>query len=149
MERTHDSHNAIVSLPSVILLVCPSSVLLVFIFLHSMLSVLLLLTQRVSISGRDNELPRKKGVAGMVSSGTGSMVFNINTTGWSGGIHIAAPVEQTTTCLATGQYTQHWSLTWDLPLCICHLCVLSPLYPSQRLVAFCFCLCVFIVCSSG
>ena len=149
MERTHNSHNAIVSLPFVILLVCPWSTLLVFIFLHSMLSVSLLLTQRVSISGRENESPRKRGVAGMVSSGAGSMDFNINATGWSGRIRITAPVEQTTTCLANGQYTQHWPLTWDLPLCICHLCVLSPLYLSQRLVAFCFCLCVFIACSSG
>ena len=132
-----------------ILAVCPLSTLPVFSLLHGTLSDLLSLTRRVLISGKDDKLPRKSGVAGAVGPGTSGTAFDVNTTGWSGGIHITAPVEQTTTCLANGQCTQHWPLTWDLPLCICHLCVLSPLYLSQRLVAFCFCLCVFIACSSG
>ena len=45
--------------------------------------------------------------------------------------------------------TQCWSLTWGLPFWICHLHVLSPPYPSQRLVAFCFCLHAFVACLSG
>ena len=52
-----------------------------------------MLFRSVSISGKDDESPRKSGVAGTVGSGAGSMVFNIDTTGWSGGIHITAPVE--------------------------------------------------------
>ena len=81
-ERIRDSHNVIVSLPSVILVVHPWSALSVFIFLCSMLSVSLSSTWRVSISGRDDKLPRKRGVAGAVSSGTGGTVFDINATGW-------------------------------------------------------------------
>ena len=48
------------------------------------------------ISGKDAESPRKSGVAGAVRSGAGSMVFDVDATGWSGRICITAPVEQTT-----------------------------------------------------
>ena len=58
-ERTCDSHNAITSLPSVILLAHPWSMLSVFSLLCVVVSVSFLSTQRVSISGKDNKFPRK------------------------------------------------------------------------------------------
>ena len=76
------------------------STLSVFSLLHSGLLASLSSTQRVLISGKDDESPRKSGVAGAVGSGTSSMVFNVDTTGWSGRIHITAPVERTTIRLA-------------------------------------------------
>ena len=73
---------------------------LVFSLLHGVLSDSLSSTQRVSISGKDDKLPRKSGVAGTVRSGVGGMVFDVDATGWSGGICITAPVEWTTIQLA-------------------------------------------------
>ena len=99
-EWTHDSHIVITSLASVILAVCSLFALLVFNLLHGALSDSLLLTQRVSISGKDNELLRKSGVAGAVRSGAGGTIFDIDTTGWRGGICITTPDEQTTIRLA-------------------------------------------------
>ena len=117
-EWTCDSHRVIASLASVILVVRPLSTLPVFSFLHGTLSASLLLTWRVSILGKDNELPRKSGVAGTVGSGTGSMVFDVDATGWSGRIHITAPVEWTTIGLAADD--AHNDITHLGP---------SPLYP--------------------
>ena len=118
MGRTHNSHNVIASLASVILSTHPWSALSVFILLRRALLVSLSLTQRVLISGKDDKLPRKRGVAGTVGSGGGGMIFNNNVTGWSGGIRITAPVGQTAIWLAVD--TIHDAVT--------HL-GLSPLYP--------------------
>ena len=100
MEWTCNSHIVIVSLCSAILTVCSMSVLLVFSLLRSALLALLLLTWRVLILGKDDESPRKSGVAGAVRSGAGSTVFNVDATSWNGRICITAPVEQTTIRLA-------------------------------------------------
>ena len=88
------------SLASAILAVHSLPVLSVFSLLRGTLLDLLSLTQRVSISGKDNESPRKSGVASAVGSGTGSTVFDVDATGWSGRIRITAPVEQTSIQLA-------------------------------------------------
>ena len=101
VEWTHNSHRAIMSLASAILVVHPLSTSPIFSFLCGALSTSLSSTWRVSILGKDNELPRKSGVAGAVGSGTGGMIFNIDATSWSGGICITTPVGWTTIWLAT------------------------------------------------
>ena len=98
------------SLASAILAVHPLSTSPVFSFLHGTLSALLLSTQRVLISGKDNELPRNSGVAGTV--------FDVDATGWSGRIRITTPVERTTIRLAADD--AHNDVTHLGP---------SPLYP--------------------
>ena len=140
VERTCDSHNVIESLPSVILSVCPWSALLVFSFLCGVLLILLSSTQKVSISGRDDESPRKRGVAGMVGSGAGSMVFNIDTTGWSGGICITAPVEWTIIQLAAGDAHNAGHSPGAFPFgSATFMSFLLPIHPSNLLhFAFAF-----------
>ena len=81
------------SLALVILAEHSLSALLVFSLLRGTLLALLSSTWRVLISGKDDELPRKSGVAGTVGSGAGSTVFDVDTTGWSGRIRIITPVE--------------------------------------------------------
>ena len=96
MEWTCDLHIAIASLASAILAGCSLFALLVFNLLCGVLLDLLSSTWRVLISGKDDELPRKSGVAGAVGSGAGGTIFNVDTTSWRGGIHITTPVERTT-----------------------------------------------------
>ena len=100
VEWTHNSHRAIMSLASAILVVHPLSTSPIFSFLCGALSTSLSSTWRVSILGKDNELPRKSGVAGTVRSGTSSTVFDVNATGWSCRIRITTPVEWTAIQLA-------------------------------------------------
>ena len=100
VEWTCDLHIAIASLASVILAVCSLFALPVFNLLCGALSDSLLSTQRVSISGKDDESPRKSGVAGAVRSGAGGTIFDVDATGWRGRIHITAPVERTMIQLA-------------------------------------------------
>ena len=106
------------SLALVILVEHPLSTSPVFSFLCGVLSALLLLTWRVSISGKDDESPRNSGVVGTVGSGAGGTVFDVDATSWSGGIQITAPVERTTIRLAADD--AHDNITHLGP---------SPLYP--------------------
>ena len=99
-EWTHNLDIVITSLASAILAVHSLFTLPVFNLLRGTLLVLLSSTWRVLISDKDNKSPRKSGVAGAVGSGTSGTVFNVNATGWRGGICITTPVEQTTIRLA-------------------------------------------------
>ena len=126
--RTYDLQSVIMFFASVILSMHPLSMASVFTFLCGTLSVLLPLTRRVLISGKDNELPRKSSMAGMVDSGSGSTVFDDDATGWSGGIHITTPVRQTTIQL---DVDDAHNASYSLPFCIQHLCLLPPLDPPQ------------------
>ena len=157
-EWTHDSHIAIASLASAILVVCSLSMLSVFSLLHGALSALLSSTQRVLISGKDNESPRKSGVASTVRSGASGTVFDIDTTGWSGRIHITAPVEWTTIWLAADDahnaghspgafpFVSATFIPFLLPICpnnlshfalaFMHLLHICPGIPTQRQLFF-------------
>ena len=72
MARTCNLQSMIVSFVS---LTHSLSAFLVFTFLHGTLSVSLLLTWRVLILGRDDKLPRNRGVDSVVSSGNGSSLW--------------------------------------------------------------------------
>ena len=93
--RTRDSQSAISSFASAILPARSLSAFSVFAFLHGALSASLSSTRRISISGRDDESSRNKGVAGAVGSGSGGTVFDDEATGCSGRILMVGPVGRT------------------------------------------------------